>query len=80
MAKSSGNDKPRRGSEETRKNSREEISERQFLRKSRDVVPDVPVEIPENLLPTFTQQTETAKAEAPSPRSEIDEAKKGDKN
>ena len=67
MVKSSGNDKPRRGSKETRKNSREEISERRFFRRNRDDVPDIPIKMPDNLLAALARQTETAKSEAPSP-------------
>ena len=67
MAEKSGKDKPRRDSKEKRKNSREAISERQFFRRNRDDVPDVPIKMPDNLLAALARQTETAKSEAPSP-------------
>ena len=80
MAKSSGNDKPRRGSKETRKNSREEISERRFFRRNRDDVPDVPIKMPDNLLAALARQLETPKSEAPSPSSETAKEKEVDQN
>ena len=80
MAKSSGNDKPRRGSKETRKNAREEISERRFFRRNRDDVPDIPIKMPDNLLAALARQLETPKSEAPSPSSETAKEKEVDQN
>ena len=80
MAEKSGKDKPRRDSKEKRKNSREAISERQFFRRNRDDVPDVPIKMPDNLLAALARQLETPKYEAPSPSSETAKEKEVDQN
>ena len=67
MAEKSGKDKPRRDSKEKRKNSREAISERQFFRRNRDDVPDVPIKMPDNPLAALARQTETGESGVPSP-------------
>lgn len=77
MAENIGKDKPPRVAKERRKSARDETNARQFFRKNRDVVPDVPFEMPANPLAALAKQTETGKSESSSPRSEIPKAKKG---
>lgn len=77
MADTPEKDKPAMGSKEKGEFSRNEAPRRRSGRTRRNVVPDIPIEMPDNPLLALKRQLDHPDGETPAPRPETGEANQG---
>ena len=77
MADTPGKDKPVMGSKEKGDFSRNEPPRRRSGRTRRNVVPDIPIEMPDNPLLALKRQLDHPDGESSAPRPETGEANQG---